>query len=148
MQRVDWKGAIEVYERIRKIAPEDERARSALMELYYRYNRPDLAIVELDSLLKVYRESGKIRRILPLLEDTVRERPDDIPLRTRLAQVHLDAGNVKQALEHLDTLGNLLLEAGRRADAMATIRAIIALQPPNAADYQQLLDELSGHGFG
>ena len=147
MQRVDWKGAIEVYERIRKIAPEDERARSALMELYYRYNRPDLAIVELDSLLKVYRESGKIRRILPLLEDTVRERPDDIPLRTRLAQVHLDAGNVKQALEHLDTLGNLLLEAGRRADAMATIRAIIALQPPNAADYQQLLDELSERGF-
>jgi tetratricopeptide (TPR) repeat protein len=145
MQRVDWRHAIGVYERICKLAPADERARSALMDLYYRVNRPDLAIVELDGLLKIYRENDRPERILGVLEDAVREWPDSLPLRTRLAQVYLDAGDAQQALKHLDKLGDLQLEAGRYEDARATIRAIIALRPPNVADYQQLLDQLSEH---
>jgi tetratricopeptide (TPR) repeat protein len=142
MQHVDWKRATEAYERIRELAPDDERARLTLMDLYYRSNRPNVALAELDSLLKVYRESGRTQRIFAILEDAANERPDDIPLRTRLAQVHLDAGNVDQALVHLDKLGDLQMEAGRPEDARATIRAIIALNPPNVAAYQQLLDQL------
>jgi hypothetical protein len=38
------------------------------------------------------------------------------------------------------------LEAGRYDDAKATIRAIIALQPPNVVAYEQLLDQLGEHG--
>ena len=143
MQRVDWRHAIEAYEQIRECAPDDERARLTLMNLYYRFGRSELAVVELDSLLRIYRESGKTQRIFAILEDVVHERPDDIPLRTRLAQEHLDAGNVEQALEHLDKLGDLQLEAGRYEDTKATVRAIIALHPPNVAVYQQLLDQLS-----
>jgi tetratricopeptide (TPR) repeat protein len=144
MQRVDWKRAIGVYEQIRKIAPSDERARLMLMELHYRLGRPELAVTELDGLLQLYREEGKTRRIFAVLEDAVRERPDDIPLRTRLAQAYLDAGNVELALEHLDRLGDLQLSAGRTEDAKATIRAIIALNPPNVAAYRQLLGQIGG----
>jgi len=146
MQRVEWRRAVEVYEQIRRLAPEDERARSTLMNLYYRLNRPELAMVELDSLHAIYRESGETQRIFTILEDAVRERPDDILLRTRLAQAHLDAGNAKKALGHLDKLGDLLLEAGRYDDAKVTIRAIIALQPPNVAAYEQLLAQLGERG--
>jgi tetratricopeptide (TPR) repeat protein len=142
MQRVDWKGAIDIYEQIRDLAPDDERACLTLMELYYRFNRPEVGIAKLDGLLKIYRESDRTERIFTILEDAVRERAKDIPLRTRLAQAHLDAGHIEQALEHLDKLGGLLLEAGRAEDAKATIRAIIALRPPNIAAYQQLLDQL------
>jgi tetratricopeptide (TPR) repeat protein len=142
MQRVDWKRAIESYERIRELAPGDERARLTLMDLYYRFNRPQVAIAELDGLLNIYRSSGKTQRIFVILEDAVSDRPDDIPLRTRLAQVHLDAGNIEQALVHLDKLGDLQMEAGRAEDARATIQAIIAINPSNAEAYQQLLDQL------
>jgi len=146
MQRVDWKRAISVYEQIRKLAPDDERARLTLMELYYRFNRPELAIAELDDLLRTYRESGKTRRIFAVLEDEARERPDNIPLHTRLAQAYLDAGHVERALEHLDKLGDLQLGARRYDDAKATIRAIIALHPANVEVYQQLLDQLGERG--
>jgi tetratricopeptide (TPR) repeat protein len=142
MQRVDWKHAVEAYERIRDLAPDDERARLTLMDLYYRFNRSEAAVAELDSLLKVYRDGGKTQRIFAILEDAVGERPDDIPLRTRLAQAHLDAGNVDQALVHLDKLGDLQVEAGRNEDAKATIRVIIALKPSNVEAYQQLLSQL------
>jgi tetratricopeptide (TPR) repeat protein len=146
MQRVDWRRAVGVYEQIRTLAPGDEQARSTLMDLYYRFDQPELAIVELDGLVKIYHESGNAQRVFAILEDAVRERPDDIQLRTRLAQVHLDAGNVEQALEHLDKLGDLQLEAERYEDAQATIRAIIALHPPNIVAYQQLLDQISERG--
>jgi tetratricopeptide (TPR) repeat protein len=142
MQRVDWKRAIGIYEQIRKIAPEDERARLTLTELYYRFGRPELAIAELDDLLRIYREEGKTQRIFAILEDAVRERADDIPLYTRLAQAYLDAGDIDQALKHLDRLGDLQLNAGRAEDARATIRAIIALNPPNVAAYRQVLEQI------
>jgi tetratricopeptide (TPR) repeat protein len=142
MQRVDWKHAVKVYEQIRTLAPDDERARSTLMDLYYRLNRPELAIIEMDNLVRIYQQSGETERVFTLIEDAVRERPDDIPLRTRLAQVHLDAGNADQALKHLDRLGDLQLEDDRYEDAQATIRAIIALQPPNVAAYQQILHQI------
>ncbi|MDY6875731.1 MAG: tetratricopeptide repeat protein [Chloroflexota bacterium] len=142
MQRVNWKRAIDIYEQIRNIAPDDERARLTLMDLYHRSNRHELAIAELDGLLKIYRDNNKTQRIFTILEDAISKWPDDIPLRTRLAQAYLDIGYVQQALEHLDKLGDLQLEAERYKDAQATIRAIIALRPPNVADYQQLLEQL------
>jgi len=145
MQRVDWRHAIEAYEQIRKLAPDDERARLTLMELYYRLNQPKLAISELDELLKICREKGKSQRIFAILEDAVSERSDSIPLRARLAQAHLDSGNVEQALEHLDKLGDLQIEAKRYKDAKATIRAIIMLHPPNVEAYQQLLTQLDNN---
>jgi len=142
MQRVDWRHAIKIYERIRKLAPDDERACLTLMELYYRLSRPELAIAEIDGLLKIYREEGKTQRIFTILEDAVRERPDSIPLRARLAQEHLNSRNVEQALEHLDKLGDLQMEAGQSDDARATIKLIIRLHPSNVAAYQQLLAQL------
>jgi len=142
MQHVDWKRAVGIYRQIRDLVPDDERARLTLMSLHYRLGRPDLAIAELDELLKIYRETDRTKRTFAILEDAVNERPEDIPLRTRLAQEHLNAGNADQALEHLDKLGDLQLNAGRVEDAKATIRAIIALNPPNTAAYQQLLSEI------
>ena len=147
LQRVDWRRAIEVYRQIRKLAPDDERARLTLMDLHYRLNNSKQAITELDGLLRIYRERGKTQRIFAILEDIVRERPENIPLRARLAQAHLDAGNAEQALEHLDKLGDLQLNAEQYEDAKATIRAIIMLRPPNIEAYQQLLGQLNEGGF-
>ena len=47
-----------------------------------------------------------------------------------------------RALVHLDKLGDMQAEAGRLEDARATIRVIIALNPPNVAEYQQILEQL------
>jgi len=144
MQRVAWRNAIEVYEQIRQLAPDDERACLTLMELHSRLGRPELAIAELDGLLKIYHEQGKTQRIFAILEDVVREWADSIPLRARLAQEYLNAKNIERALEHLDKLGDLQMEAGQHDDARATIKLIIRLRPPNVEAYQQLLDQLDG----
>jgi hypothetical protein len=63
-------------------------------------------------------------------------------LRARLAQVYLSAGSRDQAIEELDTLGELQLDAGLKQQALTTIKFIISLKPRNVEDYQQLLSQI------
>ncbi len=140
MQRVDWRRALSVYEKIRDLASSDERARLSLIELYYRLSQPEKAVNELDALLEAYREEETPERVIAVLNDLVERWPDRIPLRARIAQSHLDAGRTDQALEHLDKLGDLQLDAGRTEEAKATIEAIIALNPSDIEGYRRFLN--------
>lgn len=148
MQRVDWRRAVKVYEQIRDLAPDDEKAHLTLVDLYYRFNQPQKAVQELDSLLRLYRDSGRSQKGIVILKDLVDQRPDDIPLRARLAQAYLNEGNLQEALQNLDILGDLQLQAGRTQDAIVTIKAIIRLNPPNADAYRQLLQQLTAGQSG
>ncbi|MFP4343378.1 MAG: tetratricopeptide repeat protein [Anaerolineales bacterium] len=144
MQRLDWKAAIKDYEHITRVAPDDERAHLGLMRLYPRTGRVHLGLQALDRLLKRYLSTKRVEKALAVLIDLVQEEPDSIPLRYRAAQLCLNVGRREEALEHLDVLGDLQLEAGKKADALKTIEAIIALKPPSAEAYTSLYKELSG----
>lgn len=144
MQRLDWQAAIKNYEEVAKLVPDDERAHLGLMRLYQRTMRPHLALAALDRLLKRYRETRRISKAIAVLEDLVLEEPESIPLRARLAQLYLNAGNREKALEHLDVLGDLQLENGQTEAAAKTIEAILALNPPNAEDYAMIYEQLTG----
>lgn len=141
VQRVDWKSGVSVYERIRDMAPDDQRAGLALVELYYRLNEEQKAIKALDELLMI---SGKepSERLFRGLEDLVDRWPEAVALRAGLAQAHLDAGHEERALEHLERLVDLQLGAGRTDELTDTIQAIVALDPPDADDYKMLLEQI------
>jgi hypothetical protein len=76
------------------------------------------------------------------LEEAVRLQPQQMALRARLARRYLDAGLRADAIQQLDTLGELQLDAGLRKQAMATVRLIISLNPDNVGAYRQLLAQL------
>ncbi|NLF79057.1 MAG: tetratricopeptide repeat protein [Chloroflexi bacterium] len=144
ISRLDLRGAMRTYEQIRKLDPEDERARRALVDLNYRLNDPVSAIRELDGLLRVYAKQDKAPRIIQVLEEQVARYSSDIALRSRLAAVYRQTGNLEKAVEQLNQMAELQLEAGNQADALVTIRRIIALNPAEVDDYQRLLQQLSG----
>jgi len=148
MQQVNWQQATAVYERIRDLAPNDEKAHISLISLYDRLGQPERAVAELDSLLHIYRQAGKDQKAIAILQEQVQEHPDSIPLRGRLAQAYLNEGNKQKALQHLDTLGELQVQAGREQDAIATINAILRLAPPNADAYRQVLAQLTAKQGG
>ncbi len=143
MERGDWRRALQTYEQIRRIDPTDEKARLNLVELYYKV-QPQRALQEIDELIKAYRASGKIKRLVPFLEEQARVHPRDIGLRARTAQVCIESGLKNEGITHLNTLGELQLNAGMTQQAIATIRAIIALNPPNVQAYQKLLAQIGG----
>ncbi len=140
----DLRQAMRTYEQIRKLDPGDERARRMLVDLNYRLNDPISAVRELDGLLRVYAREHRAGQIIKVLEEQVTRYPQDMALRSRLAAVYRQTGNLTQAVEQLDSLAELQLEAGLHNDALVTIRRIIALNPRNVDDYRRLLRQLSG----
>lgn len=145
IQRLDWHAAIKDNEEILRISPDDERAHLALYRLYPRVGRRHLGINALDKLLKRYLEKHKVDKALAVLDDLICEEPESVPLRARGAQLYLNVGNRDKALEHLDILGDLQLDLGQKEAAVRTVKAILALNPPNIDAYADLYRELTGH---
>lgn len=143
MQRGDWKRAIQTYEQLKKIDPQDDKVRMILIDLFYKV-QPQRAIQEIDELLKIYRATGRTKRLVPIIEDQVRTHPHDMGLQARAAQACLEAGLRNEGVAHLNRLGEMQLNAGLTKQAAATIRAIIALNPPNAQAYRNLLARIGG----
>ena len=142
VQRVDWKGAKALYEKIRQLEPADEEARLRLVELGYKLGQEDVALRELDSLIVHLGKQREFEKIIRSLQELVDSNPQDIPLRSRLSRIYIELGMKQEAIAELDTLGELQLESGRRRDAAETLRTIISLEPEEKEGYTQLLREL------
>jgi Flp pilus assembly protein TadD len=143
MQRLDWKQAVRVYEQIRTMHPDDQAVRRQLVELHTRMAQPQQATAELDSYLTFLESNGRNAEAVPFLEELIGEHADQ-PMYTRAlaAQLHR-IGRTKEAVEHLDALGEQLLQSGRKADAVEVITQIIAMNPPNAIEYRKVLAQIT-----
>lgn len=144
VQRLDLRQALRTYDRIKKLAPDDERARLTLIDLHYRLGNSADAVAELDDLLRLYARSRRVEMITQVLEEMVTAHPDEMALRSRLARVYQQQRRYRDAVTQLDALGELQLEAGLRDDALVTIRTIISMNPPDRESYVQLIRQLGG----
>ena len=141
-QRLDWRQAIRCYRRIKNVNAQDAKARSALVDLYFKSGQREYAIRELDELIALHQARGRGNQIVETLQDALRSRPDELDLHMRLAKAYVDQGRRENAIAELDTIGELQLNMGRPADAQRTIQAIIRLGPDNVDGYRQLLAQL------
>jgi tetratricopeptide (TPR) repeat protein len=142
MRHGNWREALELYGRQVTSNPGDEVARLHVIDLNYKLGHAKEADRETVSMLEYYRSQGEEQRGLTLLEEAVRLQPEQMALRARLARAYLDAGRREDAIQQLDSLGELQLDAGLRKQARATVRLIISLSPRNVQAYHQLLAQL------
>jgi tetratricopeptide (TPR) repeat protein len=142
LQSLDWRQALLVYEQIRALLPNDEKTRKMIIDLNLRVSQDDQAVGEMDNYLSSLIKSGQQDDALTWLEELVEEHPNHPKIRRRLADLYRKLGRNDDAVRQLDQVGELLIEAGDQEAAIKTILAILALNPPNAADYKNLLDEL------
>ncbi|MCA9883197.1 MAG: tetratricopeptide repeat protein [Anaerolineae bacterium] len=142
--RLNTRQAQRVYEEILEIQPENERALRAIIDIYYAQGNNVEAIKRLDKLLSVFARQHKIKEIASLLEGLVRSNPQDTALRARMASIYRKMGQKDRAIEQLDALGELQLDAGLTRDAANTIRQIIGMNPDRVEDYKRLLSQLNG----
>lgn len=142
MQRLDWKQALRVFEQIRTLRPDDMSVRKNLIGLNLRLNQPAQAAAELENFTAYLETANQRADAIPFLEELVQENPGEAALRRALAEEYRRAGQIEEAVAQLDALGNLLLDVGDQEGAIQTIEAIIALNPPNAAEYKNVLKKL------
>jgi tetratricopeptide (TPR) repeat protein len=141
--RLNTRQAQKVFEEILDIVPDDEKALKNLVDIYYSQNNQVEAIKRLDTLLGIYAKKGVVNKITTLLKDLVNSNPSDMPLRSRLASIYRKLGDTRSAIEQLDALGELQLEAGMNKEAANTIKQIIGMNPERVEEYRKLLSQLS-----
>jgi len=144
MVRLENNKAKKIYEEIIEIAPGDEQAHRALVDINYNQGNPVDAIKRLDQLMGVYAKKKQVNKMTQLLEELIKHYPNDTGLRYRLATMYRNLNRKREAIEQLDALGELQLEAGLHNDARNTIRMIINMKPDHVEDYQKLLMQLGG----
>jgi tetratricopeptide (TPR) repeat protein len=142
MQRLDWKQAVRVFEQIRTLRPDDEGVRKKLIDLNLRMARQPQAIAELESYISYLESNNRKEQAIPFLEKLIEENEDEIILRRALADQYKQAGQLEEAIAQLDAIGELLIEGGKKNEAVEVIQQILAWNPPNADDYQTLLKQL------
>lgn len=142
MQRLDWKQAMRIYEQIRTLRPDDQGSRKQLIELYMRMGQQPQATAELESFMSYLDSNNKANDAIPFLEDMIKEHEDQIIYRRILAEQLNHLGRKEKAIAQLDALGESLMQAGKKQDAIAVINQILLMGPPNAEDYRQLLAQI------
>ncbi len=142
MTRLDWRQAQRTFEQARDLVPSDDKPRRELVEIHFRIGNPIEAMRELDNLLRLYAQSRRGSQILSTLESMVAARPNEMGLRSRLAAVYQQLRRIPEAIEQLDALGEMQLDAGLLQEACATIRQIVSLRPQNVEQYQSLLAQM------
>lgn len=142
LQSLDWRNALRVFEQIRTLQPDDEKSRSMLVDLNFRLNQPAQALSELDNYLSHLLSSAQQEKALESMIDLINEYPQQPALHRRMAEIYRQFGRNTDAIDQLDIAGDLYLEAGNKANAIEAITSILALNPPNAAQYQQVLAQL------
>lgn len=142
--RLNTRAAQQIYEAILDVKKDDEKSLRSLIDIYYTQGNQVESIEKLDSLLGFYARDGKIQKIIAMLEEMVNINPTDTAIRQRLASIYRKRGLKNEAIEQLDRLGELQLDAGLTSEAAKTIKLIISMKPDRIEDYQRLLAQLGG----
>jgi tetratricopeptide (TPR) repeat protein len=142
LQSLDWKHAVEIYEQIRSVKPDDNQATEKLIELKLRLGQDQQAQIELNDYLSFMEISGEDESSLNYLEKLVEEYPEREFIRRKKAKLHTKTGQVEAVIQEYDAIGDLLLDAGDREGAKQAILAILDLDPPNKGEYQELINKL------
>ncbi len=142
MQRLDWRQALRVLEQIRTMQPDDEKVRASLIDLNFRLGQDAAALNEVDSFRNYLDSKGQQESAIEFLKGMVNEHTNKLELHKRLADAYRQAKRMPEAVAELVIMADLLFSAGNRSGAAVVVQAIIKLNPPNLADYQQLLQKL------
>jgi tetratricopeptide (TPR) repeat protein len=142
LQRLDWKQALRVYEQIRTLNPDDDSARRQIIELNLRMAQTGKAVSELENYITHLENQHKSDLAIIFLQELVKDHDDQPILKRALAAQLHQGGRTDEALPLLDALGETLMQDGNKQGAMEVINQIVLMNPPNAQEYRQLLEQM------
>jgi len=142
IQRLDWESAINTYAAICETSPQNLKASISLVDLHYRLGQKPSAEREIDRFVEQYDISTDSESIHGYLAALKEEIPGEEYIFRRLVDLFIHLGQNDLAISELDKLGEMLLDSGRRNEAVEVIEEIIRLGPANADAYQNLLQQI------
>jgi len=140
--RQDWRAALAAYQQLRQLTPQAEDVALALVDLYFTLRQPSQALQTLDQHLGTLARRGDAAQVGAVLEALVAQRPLEAALVYRLSRLYAHQRRTAEAVGLLDRLGEAQIAAGQHDKAIQTVERIMALNPPNRAEYAQMHAQL------
>jgi tetratricopeptide (TPR) repeat protein len=145
-QQLNWRDALIYYQQVNQLAPDDQEAALATIDLNFQMGQSTQAVEALDNYIRYCITRGDAEKAVKTLEEQTRRYPNEVAVRQRLADVYRQQKRIPDAIAQMDAIGELLLDAGRVDEAAAVISNIIDLNPPDLDGYKQLLQQLKSPG--
>ena len=142
MQSLDWREALHHFDQIRRLQPEDQHAREALVELNIRLGKRVEAERELTDFVRVLENTTGLERVVEALESLSIEYPDQLFLRKHLAEAYQRNGRRARAAEVYTSLLDSHLKAGEQQEARKVLENLLVLDPKNKERYLELSRQL------
>jgi tetratricopeptide (TPR) repeat protein len=142
VQRLDWDSAIATYMEISEVSPGNKKASQSIVDLSYRLGKSREAEREIDRFLSLFDPAEHKEVVEDYLVSLITEVQGEVYIVRQLVEFYTGIGLQEEAISQLDGLGDMLLDAGRKDDAVMVIQEIVSLGPPNLEDYQKLLEQL------
>ena len=139
MQRLDWRQALRVFEQLHTLIPEDTSVHESLVDLYMRMGQVQQAQSDLEGFVAVL-ERKRDQEVIPFLRKMLETYPANIMIARLLAEHLAKRGRKEEAVHLLDALGDRLHQTGDKDNLTAVLNQILAMNPPNAAQYRSLLE--------
>ncbi len=121
--------ALSTTKRIAEVAPEDSEIRERLLHIYLEMRQIPEALEEAAVLAKLYTENGekeKVRNMYKLVLELV---PDDIDMRKKLINVHIDLGDRDAAAQEYEEIARIVTERGEKHKLEEIYLKILRLAP-------------------
>ncbi len=142
IQRLDWESALQTYQEISELSPKNQKISISIVDLNFRLGNNAQAEKEIERFTKQFDPESQVDSIREYLETLKEEKPGEDYIIRQLVALYKHFGHLDQAITELDGLGDLLLEQGRKQEAVQVIQEIITLSPANIDDYKKLLEQL------
>lgn len=143
MQRLDWKRAVRVFEQLRTLRPEDGDARKKLIDLHFKLGNHSQGLTELDSYMSYLAENpSEENEAVEAVENLLDDHRSIPQLYRVLAEQYQLNGEDEKAIKSFDTAAEMFLDAAQIDQAIKTINALLAMNPPNADEYLQALAKI------
>jgi tetratricopeptide (TPR) repeat protein len=84
LQSLDWRQALEIYEQVRRLKPDDPKVRIHLVDLNFHLSKNDQAIIEVDDFLRFLIKRGEKDQAVEFLKELIGEYPDKAILQQRM----------------------------------------------------------------
>jgi tetratricopeptide (TPR) repeat protein len=118
----NYEGAVVALQKVKQLLPYDRAAYTKLADIYFRQGRLPEALAQLDELASYYESQSQLDRALEILANGLKLAPNNIPLKSRYAQMQLRRGYLDEGLACLDELSELQRKQGQIKDAVASVQ--------------------------
>lgn len=142
VQSLNWRQGLAIYDKICTIIPNDFAANRNRIDLNFRLGESKQALIAIGSFVEVLLKENRSGEVLDFLEELTNDRPQEVIIKTLLAEQYERLGRTQDAIQRYDEAREIFENKGNIEGAVVVLKKIIALNPENAEEYQQLLENL------